>query len=494
MANGWVHRLAMALCGTMALAGCKQSSEPFAPPPRANDAIEVPDENSVIAVPVKADLSKLVDNVAREIPRTLYQIDRKDQTCLASKKVKVAFVKLKTPKIKCDIVGTVTRGKMAIAGRGRDIVVTMPIHAEVHAKDIAGILKQETATADANVRAVIRLSIDRQWNPRGKIAIRYDWTDTPHIDFLGQRIEFTKDADKELKSVIAKLERSLPRELEKVHLRRDIERLWGEAFTVLQLNEKNPPVWMRIEPQQLQYGGYSLSGKTLNLKLGMTARTQTFVGDKPAPPDKKPLPPRTPLSETPGKLAFFIPVVADYAELEPVIARALNKRAARPFKVPGIGPVQARFGKIEVYGSTGGRVAVGATFTAQRTDGKYGAANGTVWLTGVPHNQPNSRKVSFSDVSVTGDSDRMETDILMRLASAPGYQQAIADALTQNFEGDFDDLKGKIERAIARRREGDLVIHARIDEVNTGELKAAGRGLYLPVQGSATTSITLTAR
>lgn len=494
MARSWAAGLTHIACGTLVLAGCKQSAEPFAPPPRATDAIAIPQESSVIALPVTADMSGLVDNLAQQVPRTLYRIDRKDQTCIASKKVKVAFVKIKTPTLKCDIVGTVTRGRMTIAGRGQDIVATMPIHAVVRAKDIGGVLKQETATADAKVRAVIRLSIDRQWNLRGKVDIEYDWTDAPHIDFLGQRIEFTRDADKELKGIIARLERELPRELDKLHLRQDIVRLWGEAFTVLQLNEKDPPVWMRIEPQQLQYGGYSLQGKTLHLKLGMTARTQTFVGDRPAAPPKTSLPPRKPLVGTPGKLAFFIPVVADYAQLEPVIAKALAKRAATPFDVPGIGAVRAKFGRIEAYGSTGGRIAVGATFSAQRTDGKYGAANGTVWVTGIPHNRANSREVSFDDVRVTGDSDRMETDILLRLASAPAYSQAIANALTQNFESDYDDLKGKVERAIAKRREGELTIRARIDSVSTGQLKAAGQGLYLPVRGTATTSLMLVPR
>jgi len=50
---------------------------------------------------------------------------------------------------------------------------------------------------------------------------------------------------------------------------------------------------------------------------------------------------------------------------------------------------------------------------------------------------------------------------------------------------------GKVTRAIADKREGDLVIRARIDEVLTGKLKAAGQGLYLPVWGKGEASIVL---
>ena len=134
------HIAIVSASAALALSGCKNEPE-FAPPPRANSVISVEPQNSVIAVPVTADLSGLATQLAREIPRTLWTINRKDQTCIASDKVKVAFVKIKTPRIECDIVGTVTRGPMAVDGRGQDIIVTMPIHAEIRAKDIAGVLK-----------------------------------------------------------------------------------------------------------------------------------------------------------------------------------------------------------------------------------------------------------------------------------------------------------------------------------------------------------------
>lgn len=476
----------------LALAGCSKREE-LGPPPRADDAITVPAQDSVIAVPVTADLSGLAAALEKEVPRTLYTINRKDQTCVASKKVKVAFVKLKTPKLKCDIVGAVTRGPLRFSGRGQDVVVTFPVHAEVQARDIGGILKRETATADANATARMRLSFDNNWNPRGTVDLAYKWTNEPHVDFLGQRIEFTKDADKELKKAIAKLERSLPRELGKLKLRAEIEKLWGKAFTSLQLNRANPPVWMRITPQELQYGGYSLVGTKLSLRLGMKARTETFVGDRPADPPAIPLPPMAKLAGEPGRLVFFIPVIADYKQLEPVVAEALTKRSARPFDLPGIGPVAAKFGAVEIYGSTGGKIAAGVTFTATAQDESYGSAHGRVWLTGTPVNEPGSRKVSFANVTVTGDTDRTGADLLLKLANSPGFQQTVGTALAQNFERDYDELMVKVSQAISHKREGDLVIRARIDEVTTGRLKAAGQGLYLPVWGKGTAAISLPA-
>ena len=484
---------ASALLAIALLAGCSKKEE-FTPPPRADDAIETPPQDSVIAVPISADLSSLAARLERELPRQLWSISRDNTVCIPSRRVKVAFVRIKTPKIKCDIRGTVTRGPMTINGRGKDILVTMPLHAVVRAQDIAGILKQETASADARVNAVINITLDKQWNPQGKVNIRYGWTDAPHIDFLGQRIEFADAVDVKLKGVVSQLERTLPHELEKLQLRSQVERLWGKAFTSLQLNEKNPPVWMRITPQSLQYGGYTLNGKSLHLSLGLKARTETFVGDRPPDPEKVPLPQRAALSQKPGRLVLFVPVVADYGQLEPVIERALAKRAGQPFNVPPVGDLMVKISKVETYGSTYGRVAVGVTFSATPVSGKLGTAIGTVWLAGVPVNAENSREVTFQNVAITGDTDRRGANLLLKLANTPAFSQTIATALAQNFEKDYDDLMGKVSRAIAHKREGDLLIRATLDDVKTGQLRAAGQGVYLPVWGTGTARITVSRR
>lgn len=469
------------------LGGC--GGEPdFAPPARADDALDIPAQQSVIAVPIKADLSGLMRQLEREVPQLLWTINQKNQTCVASEKIKVAFIEAKTPRIKCDLVGKVTRGKMRIEGRGQDLIITMPITAVVSARDIGGLLKEETATAKASVRAVARLSVDYNWNPRAKVDIRYDWTDEPHVELLGQRIKFTETADAKLKPVVARLEQALPRELEKLNLRRDVERLWGKSFTSLELNQANPPVWMRITPQELQFGGFTITGSTLNLRLGLKARTETFIGDRPDDPQTTKLPPRAPLDAKPGRLLFFIPVIADYKQLEPVVLRALSKRQQRPFELPGLGKVDAQFSSVEIYGTDGGRIAAGVSFTGTRQEGGD-KATGTVWLTGKPRNAANSREVTFEQVSISGDTDHTGADLLLAIANSPGFASTIGQALAQNFEHDYDELMVKIARTIETKREGDLLIRAKIDEATTGVISAAGQGLYLPVTGTGTASI-----
>ena len=73
-------------------------------------------------------------------------------------------------------------------------------------------------------------------------------------------------------------------------------------------------------------------------------------------------------------------------------------------------------------------------------------------------------------------------DLLIALGQNPGFAPLIADALTQNFTRDLDELQGKIKRAVDQRREGAFVIRTQIDGFEIGAIKAYGNGLYLPVR------------
>jgi hypothetical protein len=66
------------------------------------------------------------------------------------------------------------------------------------------------------------------------------------------------------------------------------------------------------------------------LALGLDATIEAKVGKRPDPPALTALPPLAPLAKTPGLAVLYLPVVADYDVLEPVIDKALAKRAARP--------------------------------------------------------------------------------------------------------------------------------------------------------------------
>lgn len=458
-------------------------------PARSNEGVPVPSESSLIAAPVDFDARILLRAVERTVPRTLWTINERYDRCVPRKSVKVLGRNINVvPKIGCTVVGKVTRGAIRMRGEGRDIVFDVPLRASLRARDVGGILREENATGSAMVQARIQLELGQDWTTRGTVKLRYNWTRPPGIDFLGRRITFTKHADRHLRPIMRRLESDLPRELAKFKLRPTVERAWDAAFTTLPLNASDPAVWMRLTPQKPIFNGYSVKGNRIQLKLGLETLTETFVGVRPSDPQPSSLPAPA-KSDGNDRLQFFIPVVADYSELEAVIQRALDKRARWPFDLPGVGETDAKFTDITAYGTTGGRIAVGMDIAAIPRSDVLGETAGRVWLQALPVNSDNSMEVEFKYLKVTGDIEGVAGELLLKLANSQSVTSAITEALGQNFSSDAEDLLAKIRLAIAEQRPDNFVIRSSIDEVETGRLQPFGEGLYLPVRATGKATI-----
>ncbi|QDH34566.1 DUF4403 family protein [Porphyrobacter sp. YT40] len=484
-----LRQFLMAWIGAVAallLAGCEDEADPAAgAPPRATDAIVFPQEPSQVAVDLRVDLADLERALEREVPRQLWTINRPDTECIAPKKIDLELFKVKSPKIKCDITGKATRGRLRLSGSGEVLRVTLPVTGTIAARDVAGIFKGETATGTADVTLSLRLDLNRDWRLVSDTRLDYRWTREPGIDFAGQRITFTSEADRELRPVKRDVERIVARELAKLPVRQTAAEGWEKAHKVFILNERNPEVWGRITPQQFRFGGYQVAGRELVLSLGLDALMESFVGMKPEPAEPSPLPPLAARDKAAKVSRFHVPVIADYDVLEPEIAQALAKRSRRPFAIDEYGSVTAGFSDITVYGTGDGRIAVGGKFSASSDLPVVEAAKGTIWLTARPVTEPDSRMVRFADVRVSGSTDLVGESFLFALANSPEFQSTITDALAQSFEKDFRELREKIDRALAARESRHTQYSITIDEVRTGTITAHGAGLYMPVDMTA---------
>ncbi|WP_375249572.1 DUF4403 family protein [Sphingomonas sp.] len=471
-----LRRAALLLLPLSWLSACHRPVGNPAPPRIETPLGQLPGQSSSITVPIVAPLSQLERGLDKQTPRTLWSIDERREKCVPGQRV--ARVKV-TPDLSCRITGTVTRGAIDIAGEGERLVITMPVTARISVSDIAGVL-HETATGSATVRATGKLGIVDNWRPTATLDLRYRWRQEPGIDIAGQRITFTSRADEKLAPVMAKLERDLPGELAKLDVRRQLDRIWRQAFTVIELSKHRPPAWMRITPRSLGFGGYRVEGRHLRMTLSAEALTETFVGDRPADPTPTALPPPAHVTGRPG-LRFFVPVLADYRELEPVVQRTLRKLAARGISITGVGPVDVRFGDVTVYATTGGRLAIGVKASVRAREGGA-SATGEAWLSALPYNDPGSQYVRARNIQLATRTDSRAVDLLIRLLDTTQVQEAVALALQHDFGPDYRKVIDKAHRAIGHRREGDFILSTTITNVVNGHLRVTGAGLFLPVR------------
>ncbi|MFN3371109.1 MAG: DUF4403 family protein [Sphingomonadaceae bacterium] len=504
-------RALLALIALLLVAGCQRSGGNEAPPRQTADA-EIPVLTSHLVVPVKVPIAELEAMLNAEAPRQLWSINTPEQVCVPPQRVRICLKHARpcegeacrdvpckvgtgrfrvTPAIRCRIEGEVTRGAIRLSGRGETMRLSMPVSATVRARDIGGVIRQETATAAAEVQADVRLLLRPDWTPEARIDIDYGWTKPPGIEILGRRIGFANRADPELQKLVRRLEAELPAQVARLDLRPKAESAWKSGFAVVSLNRRNPAVWMRVTPQKVSSGGYRFEGDHVVLRLGLDATSETFVGLPPPPPPAQPLPPLNRLDGTADSgLNVHIPVLADYAELVPVLERELKKIEATPLDLPVAGPTRVGFGTPILYTAVGGRIAVGLPMTVKPSR-QILATRGTVWLTGVPFNEPDSRKVIIRDLTIAGRADDVTGNLLLVAAQSPEVLGAVEDALRLDFEGDFGKLMVKIDRALNRLRIGDMAVSATITEIRNGRVLPVGQGLYLPVAVRGEASLSL---
>ncbi len=478
-------RLAASICLAFAfmLAACGRGGDPEAPP-RATSVPQFEPRNSTLVVPIDLSLDDLQAALERKAPHKLWSIDKPNQKCIGGQRVRAFGRDVKvTPDIDCRIVGEVTRGRIALSGSGNRLRIALPINATVAARDVGGVLKGKTATASGVVHADVSFALDRNWNPSAKVEISYDWREPPGIQFLGQRVTFASKADAALVKVIDGLERDLQEAVGRARVRPALDDAWQEGFTVIELSKRNPPAWLRITPSGMGLAGYEVSGRNVVLTVGLLAKTETFVGERPDKPTPVALPPQIAVPEATG-LSFFMPVFADYAELEPPLLKALRKLAKKGITIPGVGSVNAEFDKVIVYATDNGRLAVGIDAVVepigQRTGMSFGKTKGRVWLTGLPHTEANSRLVTVTDLRIHGNTDRLSSNLLLQLMSTDAVQRQINASLTEDFNKDYNKVLGKASRAIADKQVGRFRLSAHIDSVTHDAIQVTGAGLFTP--------------
>ena len=463
-----------ALVVVVLLAGCSRDSSNPAPP-RVTVPMAISASASAIAVPISARLADLERMVNAEVPRTLVTIDEAKPAC-----VTVPVI----GKISCRLEGVVTRGAIRVTGNGDVLTLTMPVEAVVSAKDIGKVIKSKTATAAAVVEAQVRLTSIGNWQPTATATIDYRWTRKPGVDFLGRRITFAGRADPELQKLLRRLEASVPGHIAKLHPREKLADAWARGFTAIKLNDHNPPVWLRLTPEQLRFRRYHIDKGAITLELGATARTETFVGERPADPPVTPLPPPAPRQIAPDTgFHFHVPVIADYAELEPVLEKALKKLEKKPISVPRVGDVRAEFTDVTLYPTTGGRLAIGLSLKVKTPRG-WIDPRGTVWVTAQPYNAPGSQQVKVRDLQIAGSPDSPSFRVLLAVAQSESVRAEITTALSEDFSRDYNKILAKAGAAIAQKRLGDFQLTATIGDVQNGVLYPAGQGLYMPVEAT----------
>lgn len=459
------------------LAACTdQASNPA--PPRLKEPLVLKEQASTIRIPVAIPLKELEAAINAEVPQVLERIDEPQQACIKTKSKLL-------PDISCRLVGTVRRGPIRLTGSGNVLRLSMPVSAVVRAENIGKIIKRETATGAMNVTARVTLGLSRDWRPHAKVAADYNWTNKIGIDFLGRRITFATKVDPKLRQILSGLERTLPRHLDKVQARSQVQRIWAKGFTSVRVKTE-PQIWARFTPERVGFSGYSVQGGNLVIGFAGQAKTETVLGERPADPPVTPLP--NLMGNLPGRgINVHVPVLVLYNLLERTALTELQKPEFRAVELKGGLKATADYHRVTIYGTPQNQVAVGIDMTLK---GRALTTTGTVWFVAKPVVDIDKRIVGIRDLVVAGDTDSKAFNLLLEVVNQTTLRDRMMAAIRYDFTKDYDDGLAKADAWLAEQPFEGFVFKGDMGRAEIRDVRLAPEGFLVEADATATAAMT----
>ncbi|MEM9532310.1 MAG: DUF4403 family protein [Pseudomonadota bacterium] len=324
-----------------------------------------------ISLPVGVPLQPFAAQLNAELPDRVHTIaERVPGPC-----VNLLFTKACAD---IDLAGWVDRaGVIELRGQDDQILVEIPLHAQVTARGTGDVGKRirETATAALTVTAAIRVSVTPDWRIEADVATRYRWDQPPQITVAGQTITFRRQVDGPVQEYLRSLEQQLGQQIENgFDLRAQAALVWSRLFVPLNIGDGGP--WVRLEPLKVYASEIAVGSDRASLVAGLDARVEVIWRQRPEPNPATPLPPLTAGVGSPG-FELLIPLPTPYEALGRMTEQRLGEVLLSPpgnraFVIDGVRMYPA-----------GKALAVGLTLTAESLQERIGGES-SVYLTATP--------------------------------------------------------------------------------------------------------------
>jgi hypothetical protein len=413
-------RTTAVLLTALALTACERKTELEAPPPHTSaDVDSLPAmPPSLLEVPLTYDLTPIVAQLEKAIPRTFGDLEKK-QAIPGNDRMHFAYAAQRDP-FTVSLDGNTARIRAVIhyAGRGW---YNPPLAPEISAS---------CGTNDERPRAIIELTADLSLTPEWRLrsrsrvgqvaAFSEEKRDQCRITFLKMNVtdNVTDAARKQLQAQT----KDVDARIAALDLRSKFEEWWKVIAMPIRLTDS---VWLQINPIRVSKGETGGQKKILNATIGLSAAPRIITGARPVTV-AQPLPPLDPAVVAGDGFHILMEAALDYDMASTLMTEQLaGKRieAARRY-------VEVK--SVRVLGIGGGHVALELRFA--------GTTSGRVFFVGTPTYDTRTDQLYVPDLD---------------------YDVASADAVVHGLSWMNHDEIRDFLRSKARWPVGGLLVQAR---------------------------------
>jgi hypothetical protein len=357
-------------------------------PPRRATQLDLPAQESRVALQLRLPLDLLRKAVGRALPAELH---------LASEEgadTRYALTLRRTSDVVLEEINGRLSARVAVALSG-----TVGLGGGL--ADLLA-LGEKNIDAAAEVQADLGLTVDRDWCPAPEVAVSYRWTRSPRMEVVGG---IWMDVEARVRAQVEEAVRGIPAQIAVLlpcgMVRERALALWDPRTIRVQLPAA-PPLYVGIHPQAVGLGEIVARNDALQVTLGLRARTTvSSVAPKPAPPGFLPPLAAMPAGGSSGRLRLSVPVRAGYDMIRDWLMREFGGRDIS-VETP-LGTVQLRVKEIFLYPSAPA-IALAITFSAD-LPGILPDTNGRVVFSGRPVLSQGGTRVGLEELRFARNLD-----------------------------------------------------------------------------------------
>lgn len=257
-------------------------------------------------------------------------------------------------------------------------------------------------TKEFNLNGVVTLMSDvnlTNWKLNTKTELKsLDWNESPTMVVFGKNVPVTYLMTPAIKIFKSKIEKSIDAAIEKsMDFKPNVLAALEKICTPFQMSEAFQS-WFRIVPIEIYSTNAKLKNDTFLMEMGMKCTMETLIGNEPESKFDATKITLKPVAKIPNQITANIAAVSTYTEASKIMTKNF---AGQEF---GSGNKKVKVQKVDIWHQKGKMVIALEVL---------GTVNGTIYLTGFPQYNEQTKEVFFDKLDYALDTKNK----LMRTAN-----------------------------------------------------------------------------
>ena len=335
-------------------------------------------------------------------------------------------------------------------------------------------------TKEFNLNGVVTLMSDvslTNWKLNTKTELKsLDWNESPTMVVFGKNVPVTYLMTPAIKIFKSKIEKSIDAAIEKsMDFKPNVLAALEKICTPFQMSEAYQS-WFRIVPIEIYSTNAKLKNDTFLMEMGMKCTMETLIGNKPESKFDATKITLKPVAKIPNQITANIAAVSTYTEASKIMTKNF---AGQEF---GSGNKKVKVQKVDIWHQKGKMVIALEVL---------GTVNGTIYLTGFPQYNEQTKEVFFDKLDYALDTKNK----LMRTANwlAQGLvlrkiQESCRYSIVPNLEEGKQNMMAYLKNYSPMP---GVFVNGKIDNVQFQKIQLTNKAIiaFIKVNGTVNVSV-----